>query len=161
MKTNDVPICTPSRFEARSAFILAGYRRRYAFEDMGEIPAQWAEFSPRIDDIPAKADQATYGVVISTPDQKGFDYMSACEVSDTSGLPDSFATLEFPAQRYAVFSHPGPLATMCETIDAIFTKWLPASGQEITGNPDFLERYGEAFDPNVGAGDIEIWVPVR
>jgi predicted transcriptional regulator YdeE len=27
--------------------------------------------------------------------------------------------------------------------------------------PAFLERYGEAFDPRTGMGDVEVWVPVE
>ena len=26
--------------------------------------------------------------------------------------------------------------------------------------PDFFERYGEAFDPQLGMGDVEVWIPV-
>ena len=157
----EVSVVTPSRFEDRAAMILAGLKERYTFENMGEIPAQWGRFAPQIDTLPGKVGRDEYGVIVNTPEGNGFDYLAAVEVSDTSGLPDGFTHVEVPPQRYAVFPHPGHVSTLCETIDAAFSKWLPGSGYEATGAPDLLEHYGENFDPEIGAGDMEIWLPVR
>ncbi|MBC7808887.1 MAG: effector binding domain-containing protein [Akkermansiaceae bacterium] len=100
-------------------------------------------------------------MVVSAPGQPDFDYLTVFEVSNTSRLPADFTTLEIPTQRYAVFTHAGHVSTMCETIDAVFYKWLSASSLTAAGNSDFQERYGEKFDPAVGADDIEMWVPVE
>jgi AraC family transcriptional regulator len=159
--TTEAFAIAPSRFENGAAMVLAGLNQRYTYDNMETIPAQWERFVPYLGNVPARMGRVDYGVVVSTPDGKGFDYMTAFEVSDTSQLPADFTTREVPAQRYAVFPHPGPVVTMCETIDAIFDRWLPDSGCEMTGAPDFLERYGEKFNPEIGAGDIEIWLPVK
>ena len=141
--------------------VLAGLKQRYTFANMGEIPAQWGRFAPYIGQVPAKVGVPDYGVVVSTADREGFDYLTAFPVADTSGLPAGFTTREIPAQRYAVFPHGGHVSTLCETIEAAFRQWLPTSGYQLTGNVDFLERYGENFDPEAGAGDLEIWVPIK
>ncbi|MBC8136621.1 MAG: AraC family transcriptional regulator [Fibrella sp.] len=151
----------PSRFENGAAMVLAGVTQHYTYDSMGAIPAQWQQFGPRIGTVPERTGTADYGVVVSTPGQPDFDYLTVFEVSDTTGLPADFTTMEIPAQRYAVFPHTGHVSTVCETIDAIFRKWLPKSGFEVTGKPDLLERYGENFNPATGAGDIEIWVPIK
>jgi AraC family transcriptional regulator len=151
----------PSRFESGSALILAGIRENYTFENRTEIPKLWNRFGPRIDTVPDKAGNDAYGVLISTPDGKGFDYMAAVAVSGTENLPTDLTTREIPAQKYAIFPHPGHVSTLCETIDGIFQKWLPQSGQELTVNPDFFEKYGPGFDPATGSGDMEVWVPVK
>src|SRR5688500_5941752 len=125
----------PTRFEDGDAMALAGLTQRYTFDNVGNIPAQWARFAPHSGSVPAPVGQADYGVIVTTPDGTGLDYMTAFAVSDTSRLPAEFFTLDLPAQRYAVFPHPGTVATMCETIDAAF-KWLTASGYEAAGSPD-------------------------
>ncbi len=154
-------IIAPSRFVNGPAMVLAGLIQPYTDENMGEIPAQWGRFVPYIDTMPGRVGRAEYGVIVNTPDRKGFDYLAAVEVSGTSALPADMTRMAIPAQRYAVFPHPGHVSTLCETIDAAFSKWLPESGHTLTGAPDLLEHYGENFDPEIGAGDIEIWLPVK
>lgn len=160
-QSKEAAVIAPVRFENKAAMVLAGFRERYNYEEMEKIPAQWARFGPRIGTVPAKVKPIDYGVVVSTPDRKGFDYLTVFEVSDTASLPPDFETLSVPAQRYAVFVHPGHVSRLCETIDAVFHQWLPKSGYDLTGNPDFLERYGEQFDPTTGTGDLEVWVPLQ
>jgi AraC family transcriptional regulator len=151
----------PSRFVLGETMLLGGIRKHYTFENRGNIPELWARFAPHIDVISGQAIPVTYGVIISTRDGNGFDYLAAVEVTDLSRLPADAATLNLPAQRYAVFAHEGHISTLCETIDRVFHQWLPLSGHAVTGNPDYFERYGEAFNPETGSGDVEIWVPVK
>jgi AraC family transcriptional regulator len=51
-----------------------------------------------------------------------------------------------------------------DTIDALH-KWFLTSGlsgaQAGRDLAVILERYGEAFDPRTGSGDIEIWTPIK
>lgn len=92
----------------------------------------------------------------------GLDYLCAMEVSGTSDLPREFTVKRLPARRYAVFPHRGHFSGLGDTCSAIWNTWLPESGQELTGEAqDFLERYGEEFDPVAGAGGCEVWVPVK
>ena len=151
----------PTRFEQGTALRLAGVQQHYTYANRREIPRQWNQFGPRIETVPERTGSADYGVVITTPGNPDFDYLTGFAVSDTAGLPADFTIKEIPAQRYAVFAHMGHVSTMCETIDAAFNQWLPKSECKTTGNPDFLERYGAGFDPVTGRGDIEIWLPVN
>jgi AraC family transcriptional regulator len=152
----------PSRFENGAPLLLAGLRKGYTYDNMGTIPAQWGAFARHIGTLPEQVGFVTYGVVINNDDPNGFDYMSAVAVSRAPQLPPpDFTLLDVPAQRYAVFPHTGHLSTMCETIDGIYQRWFPTSGYELTGNIGLIERYGEQFDPQVGSGDIEIWVPIQ
>jgi len=72
--------------------------------------------------------------------------------------------LQLPARRYAIFAHRGHVSTLQQTIAAIFSQWLPQSGQRVTppaaGALGFIERYGEGFNPQSGRGDIEVWLPL-
>jgi AraC family transcriptional regulator len=151
----------PDRFETLPATVIAGLQERYTFENMNHIPALWARFAPSIGTLPEQVGEATYGVIVTTPDGKGIEYLAGVEVSDAAPLLTEFSTMEIPAQRYAVFAHPGNVSNLCETVDAVFHKWLPSSGHELTLTPEFFERYGEKYNPETGTGDIEMWVPVK
>ena len=153
----------PPRFEDAASKLVAGLRDHYTPSTSNQIPALWQRFGPYIGRVPGQLSGVTYGVCF--PLSSGFDYMAAVEVSSASGLPEGFSTATIPAQRYAVFAHRGHVSRLYETCDAIEREWLPTSGYEFAcgadGAPGFFERYGTSFNPFVGAGDVEVWVPLR
>ncbi len=145
--------------------LLAGVRRHYNTETRRRIPNLWHEVGPQFGKIPSQVGNIGYGVCLATSDRnEEFDYMAAAEVSDVKNLPAGWTSLRLSAQRYAVFPHEGHVSKINETVADIFQNWLPSSGQRQPSarrdQPDFLEHYGEGYDPSSGAGDIEIWVPV-
>lgn len=86
--------------------------------------------------------------------------MTAVEVADLAAIQPPLGRMRVPAQRYAVFTHEGPVAAIRDTWDAIWQDWLPRCGCEAADTPDF-ERYDERFDPATGSGVVEIWFPIR
>ncbi len=155
----------PVRYEDGPARTLAGLSQHCTFDTRTEIPTLWGRFVADMDRIPnAVGGRVSYGLVTNTPDGQAFDYMAAVAVSDApaaADLPAGLTTYHVPPQRYAIFPHEGTLATLCETIDGIFNRWLPASGHALMNTPTYFEHYGENFDPVAGQGDLEIWVPVQ
>ena len=153
----------PPRFEDAASKLVAGLRDHYTPSTSNQIPALWQRFGPHIGRVPGQLSGVTYGVCF--PQSSGFDYMAGVEVSSASGLPEDFSVTTIPAQRYAVFAHRGHVSKLYETCDAIEREWLPTSGYEFAhgtdGAPGFFERYGTSFNPFVGAGDVEVWVPLR
>ena len=91
--------------------------------------------------------------------------MEGVEVSRTADLPNEFSVVSIPAQKHAVFSHQGHVSELHKTCEAIFGEWLPASGYEVARErreaPDFLERYGEGFDPRTGIGETEVLIAIK
>ena len=150
----------PPRFENGRAFLVAGPAARYAFATNQGIPAQWQRFAQHIGHIPGQVGDTTYGVSCNHDDAGYFDYITGVEVSGFAELPDDFARVRIPAQRYAVFSHRGHIAAIRGTIYTIWNKWLPESGHQVADAPNF-ERYGRDFDPKTGTGVVEIWVPIK
>ncbi len=142
------------------AMLLAGIRRVHGFaESPRTIPAQWSEFMAG-GDVPGQVGRVAYGAICGA-DMAGqtFEYMCAVEVASFDDLPASYGRMRVPAQRYAVFTHDGPVSTIRATWQHAWTAWLPASGYRMANTPEF-ERYGEAFDAGTGRGDIEVWVSV-
>ena len=88
------------------------------------------------------------------------DYLAGVEVSSFEALPAELTQLTIAPQRYAVFAHDGHISEISRTWMDIFDGWLPQSGSEVAAAPSF-ECYGEAFDPEVAIGNVEIWIPIK
>ena len=146
------------RLEQLGTLTIAGISRYYPFERVAEIPDQWQSFSPLIPRITDGVKPVTYGVIYNGGDDS-FDYLSGVEVTTVVNAPENVVCLEISPQYYMVFRHPGHVATVRETCDAIWSDWLPASDKSIVEAPWF-ERYGDEFDPHTGEGGLEIWIPV-
>jgi AraC family transcriptional regulator len=150
----------PPRFVDAPQMLVAGLSARYSCDASAAIPAQWQRFIPHLGNIPGQIGKVAYGVVYNTDDAGNADYLCGVQVADFSNVPSEWTRLRIPAQRYAVFPHRDHVSTIRRTWNTIFNKWLPESGHRVADAPE-LERYGEDFDPRTGAGDIEIWIPIR
>ena len=153
------------RFANAKPLLVAGLRRRYDADTMGDIPTQWQRFVPHLGKIPGQAGPTTYGVCWQAADGEGIEYLSGVEVTSFAGLRSEFTVVSIPAHRYAIFAHREHVSKLSDTVDTIFSKWLPNSGHtapsETAETPAFFERYTEEFDPDTGMGGIEVWVPIR
>jgi AraC family transcriptional regulator len=162
-KTLSEGLLEAPRFENGKPMMLAGLRDHYTTATMGEIPGLWQRFAPYIGKVPGQVDRVAYGICFPFPD--GFDYMAAVEVQSSGEVPPELNVVTMPSERYAVFAHRGHVSKLQETCRAIEHEWLPKSryslGLGAPGSPGFFERYGESFDPKVGVGDVEVWVPIR
>lgn len=150
----------PPRYENTKERLVAGYNQTYTFENRFNIPSQWQRFAPHLGKIAGQVGKASYGVCWNYKPGVGFDYLTGVEVRVASGVPKDFAQVKLPASRYAVFTHRESVATIAQTLDAIWTKWLPNSGHQAADTPS-CERYGEEFDAATGTGGIEIWVALK
>jgi AraC family transcriptional regulator len=152
------------RMEDRKTLLVAGLMKAYTASTVNEIPLLWRELSPYIGKIPGQVDRKAYGVVYNMKKPE-LAYLAGVEVSTASEVPDEFNVVRIPDMTYAVFPHRGNVSTLKDTIAAIWSEWLPASGLRIVQGdeemPDVVEQYGEAFDPATGTGDIEVWVPIK
>ena len=145
------------RFEKLGGLNLVGIFRYYPFEKVAEIPDQWQSFVPLIPQITRDPQPVTYGAVYGGDD--GFNHLSGVELPSDTHTAQNMVCLTLSPQFYLVFWHPGHVATLRETCDAIWSDWLPGSGKTVVEKPWF-ERYGNEFNPVTGAGGLEIWIPV-
>jgi AraC family transcriptional regulator len=128
-----------------------------------QIPQLWARFERDLDRLGALMQGSeTYGVVASmTGESDCFRYLCGFRLVDREGPPDEYEVIEIPAQTYVVFVHSGRVSDLPATCRAIWHDWLPGSGERPTATPDFIEVYGDRFDPATGSGEVEVWVPVQ
>jgi len=150
------------RFAEGDMMRVVGLAERYDTVTMNRIPEQWAHFQQRLGDVRGRTDPAQFGICYHLSDKPfAFEYLTAVMVSDAAPVPAGFVEKRLPARRHAVFTHRGHPSGLRPLMDAIFREWLPRSGHKAGGNPDFVEVYGEAFDPVRLEGVIEVWVPLE
>ena len=139
----------------KPAFTVVGLRIR-TMAKSPEIAQLWDRFVPRMGELRHSSEpHVSYGLMDDT-DAGGMDYMAGNPTSNIAELPQGMTRWDVPTNTYAVFDT--TLATISQTFDDIFGKWLPTSGyQQVTG-PVF-ERYPDTFSPDNPA--LEIYIPVK
>ena len=148
------------RFAKGHFQLIAGLSERFTQDAVEGIPELWKQLLPHIGKIPGQIGRETYGVCCN-PDGKGsFEYIAGVAISKLDDLPERYRWVELPEQEYAVFEHQGPLTRLGQTYRSIWSDWLPDSGREAADAPEF-ERYSADFDPQTGAGTVEIWLPLK
>ena len=150
----------PPRIVNQQPLLIAGLNARYGQTASAQMPAQWQRFTPHLGHVPGQVGETAYGVVYNSDDTGHADYLTGVEVKDFSELPADWTRLRIPAQRYAVFTHRDHISSIRRTWFSIWNKGLPEAGLEATGGPEF-ERYDERFNGETGAGEVEIWIPVK
>jgi len=159
MTGHDTPPLPAPRYEEGPRLHLAGLKQSYARDQIAGIPGQWQKFAPYIGAIDGQRGDVCYGVCAGNDDDDGMTYMTAVEIAEGAEPPQGLDRLVLAPRRYAVFEHRGHIAEIGRSWNAIFAQWLPRSGRELTGDPEF-ERYDARFDPATGNGPVEIWIPI-
>ena len=156
-----MPDLEPPRLVDGPPLLIAGLSQRHNPESMvtAAIPAQWQRFLPHFGKVPGQVGRKAYGVSYNGDGRGSFDYLCGAEVSDLSKLTPEWNHVSLEPQRYAVFTHRGPISGIQTTWQAIY-KWLPGSGYERARAPDF-ELYSEDFDARSNSGFVQIWIPVK
>lgn len=147
------------RFVTKPAFTVIGMQIRTR-PMTPEIPALWAQFAPRIDEVPSIAEpHVSYGLMGHYDQAAGtFDYMAGVSAEQTDDLPAGMTTWRVPAYTYAVFDT--TLATIGDVFGQIYGSWLPSSGYQQATDTNF-ERYGESFNPENPNSPMSIYIPVE
>ncbi len=127
------------------------------------IPQLWDKFMSRNGEIKNNIDaKIAVGICCYQPDKnaKEFDYIAGVLVTDESFIPDGMVYYEIPANRYAVFTHKGPLDSLGQTFGNIFKKWLPENNLKLAP-ADEIEWYDERFKFGEPDSEMDILVAVK
>lgn len=150
------------RFAEGDPMRVIGLARRYDAASMARIPEQWQLLQERLCEVRGRTEEAQFGLFYRLGERPfAAEYVSGVMVGEDAPLPAGFVERRLPARRHAVFAHRGDVAGLRSLVDAIFREWLPRSGLVAGGDPDFVEVYGDDFDPVRLEGTIEVWVPLR
>ena len=116
--------------------------------NIGEkLPALWATFLERMNEIENMKVGTCYGVVRQIKDNTDqLEYYAAVEVNEVELLPKGMVSIDIPLSHYAKFTHRGEVKYIDNTVNYIYSSWLLNSGKFHTSGAD-LEIYDHEYDP--------------
>ncbi|HWA62160.1 MAG TPA: AraC family transcriptional regulator [Caulobacteraceae bacterium] len=140
--------------------LVVGLAAETSFADaIREVPVQWRRFASLGHLVDDRAEPMAVGVMSAVREDGRFDYLCGFVVHRFDALPAGLSRLRIAPADYAVFAHPGHIASLPATYAAIWNDALPQAGLTVTEGP-LIERHGSSFDAATGLGGVEIWVPV-
>lgn len=155
------------RFEEREEFVIAGYRKhtRDGFHVIGE---SWFELKSNLSTIERKNEHTMYGFEDYSEElcfePLSFYYMAGVEVGKDTPLQEGMYRKVVQKAKYAVFTVNGNNSNgeISKVLQYIYFVWLPNSEYCIDGNTAFdFEYYDERWDCQLGAAQMEIYIPVK
>jgi AraC family transcriptional regulator len=152
------------RIVRKPSFQVVGMARRFTPATTSRIPELWAQFVPRVADVPRRRGVHTLGVCLdadpATLEEVGFTYLAGVEVDGPGDVPDEMTAVTLPASAYAVFTHTGHVSRVGDTVKQVWGRWLPASRYRVVAAPDFELYDPERWNPATGEGDVDLYVPI-
>lgn len=139
---------------------LVALSREFTMETRTDIPAMWYDFWSREWQFEGTEEQAAFGVSYKMQADGGFSYAVGRNIAPLpEKLPEDACIVTLSSGRYAVFRNKGPVTELPALFDAIFSQWLPTSGESQREGAVF-ERY--PYDDNASPESMayEIWVPI-
>lgn len=148
------------RMIKKAAFTVTGMIWNNKSSEEGGIPYLWQRFIPREDEIKSKVQhEISYGVCIPG-EQDEFSYIAGYETQNEH-TPDGMINFSVPEQSYAVFTHKGSVDRIGETMELIYTKYMPLHGLLPLQGID-LEVYDERFmGPDHVDSEVDIYIPIK
>jgi AraC family transcriptional regulator len=148
-------------------FTLVGMHMTCTLETMSS-PVLWQQFMPKRKHIPWVLNNHHYSVHLygtaiyneSFSAATTFEKWVACAVTQVDALPEGMAVLPMAGGRYAKFTHRGVHDTFKNTMQMIFTEWLPKGPYRLADRPHFevmTEKYLGMSNPD---SEEYIYIPI-
>lgn len=159
---------TPPKIVSLPERYYVGMRKETSLSTDNPI-AQWQKFKPRSSEIQHTKSNGFYSIQVYpkelrfdsfSPETK-FEKWAAVEVRAVEAIPEGMNSLVISEGKYAVFIHRGPMTTFQQTMQFIFSQWLPSSDFSLDDRPHFEfmdERYIGPMHPD---SEEEVWVPIK
>jgi AraC family transcriptional regulator len=126
-----------------------------------KLPPLWQQFLVRLSEIDNAVGGLCYGVVRQLDESSDeLEYFCAMEVTAvTAELPPGMVSITIPACTYAKFTHKGAVNLIDNTINYLYSTWLPQSGRTHAGTAD-LEFYGVDYSPTSNESIMHYAIPI-
>lgn len=141
---------------------LIGVAAQYQNDDL-QLPKLWSAFKPVKDQIQNRLGQQFFGIYEHYQEtcdaQIQFTYICAVAVSHFDHIPPGMVCRELPEQRYAKFTHKGPISQLQQSLKYIWGSWLPKSKYQYLEKPDF-ELYLPNFNIADPQSEVYLHIPI-
>ncbi|MEM7250626.1 MAG: GyrI-like domain-containing protein [Pseudomonadota bacterium] len=155
-----MPLPTPDFIDCDERRLVA-LSRDFTMQTRSKIPQLWHQLWEQQWSFAGNVEPAQYGASYSVRPDGSFSYAVGMQVDPMPGdLPEGACTVTLSAGRYAVFRKQGPVQELPQTFDAIFSTWLPTSGETQREGAVF-ERYPHHEGNTPESMAYEIWVPIN
>ena len=127
----------------------------------GEIPKLWYRFLARMHEPRGIHPGMSYGLCMNAPEgsfEGEFEYVAGVEVADDGEIPADMVYREVPANKYAVFTHNGPLDTLKDSMYDIYSNREGLAWAESNFN---MEVYTEDFIPGHPDSRLYIYMAIQ
>lgn len=144
----------------RAAFEVTGLS--HICKDASPIPALWDRFNQRCAELTGLSQPVAYFGVCERIDNESFRYFAGGGTEPGASLPQGMERMTVPAQRYARFTHVGPISSFGQTLSEIWENLESRWQLKPTHGPD-LELYDERFNPDNNASpksEVDIYIPI-
>jgi AraC family transcriptional regulator len=142
----------------RTSFFAADSEKNNVAE---KLPPLWQAFIGRLGEIQDTVGGMCYGVVRQLQENSDeLEYFCAIEVNSLPAIPAGMTSIVIPAATYAKFTHKGPVKLIDNTVNYIYSTWLPQSGKRHTCAAD-LEFYGVDYNPASDQSVMYYAIPVE
>jgi len=124
----------------------------------------WEQLSARFHEIPGADPDTGFGVHCWNGSERkylvGMAIRGEVDGSEVPVVPEGMMSCQLKKHTYAVFPHCGSIDHLNETINWIFTDWIPGSGYQAMENY-FFELYDDRFQPGSDDSILFVYVPVE
>ena len=155
-----------SRIETIEARKLAGKQISMSLIN-NQTGSLWGSFMPFRSQIRERIGTALYSLQVYPANYFSnfdpattFTKWALTEVGSLENLPEGIEPFMLPAGTYAVFIHKGDTSSFPNTLQFIFTNWLPGSGYHLDNRPHF-EILGDRYKNNDPDSEEEVWIPIK
>ncbi|WP_035056324.1 helix-turn-helix domain-containing protein [Andreprevotia chitinilytica] len=125
-----------------------------------KLPPLWQQFIPRLSEIKHTVGGLCYGIVRQLKENSDeLEYFCAIEVTAIADIPEGMVAIKNPACTYAKFTHQGAVRFIDDTVNYIYSTWLPRSGKRHAYLAD-LEFYGAGYDPVSAESTMHYAIPI-
>jgi len=139
---------------------LVALSGQFTLETRDQIPALWQRFWSLPWTFEGEEEPTAYGASYSMSPNGEFSYAVGRHITPVPELlPEDACVVTLAAGRYAVFKRRGPVSEIPQVFDAMFSQWLPQSG-ETQRSAAVFERYPYEDDASPEMMTYEIWLPI-
>lgn len=163
LKHLDGGISMEPKIIEKDSFMAVGMKY-YGSNKNNETLELWKTFNSRMGEIKNVVnDKIAMGVcefVENFTDESKFTYFACQEVDSFKNIPQGMQGLTVEKNKYAVFTHKGPVDRLGDTYEYIYGSWLPRSEYQLAESHDF-EYYDERFNPGHKDSELDIYIPIK
>jgi AraC family transcriptional regulator len=126
----------------------------------------WQSFRKREKEVQSRSNDWLYSVQTYDESQGQFtpnspyDHWAGVEVSNPSSIPAKMEHITVPEGLYAVFIHRGTIKTFAQTMQAIYSQWIPQSDYLLDNRPHLQVMKEKYFGPLDPRSEEEVWLPI-